>query len=182
LVWLATLALITPIESIAIAVYIGIDSGAAVIISHSLGENKIKQAWNQSKAIIIWTVIIALLISLIIFFTKDLVLSLYSGIDMETIKLARQIFIILASTTLFRAINITIVVGLLRSGGDTVFILGLDLFSQWGVGILLTYLCAFVWHQPLPVVFLAINSEEIVKFFICSYRYLSRKWLRNLVT
>jgi len=104
------------------------------------------------------------------------------GVDMETIKLARQIFIILASTTLFRAINITIVVGLLRSGGDTVFILGLDLFSQWGVGILLTYLCAFVWHQPLPVVFLAINSEEIVKFFICSYRYLSRKWLRNLVT
>lgn len=178
---LAALSLITPIESIVIAFYLGISTGASVLVGHSLGSNSMEKAWIQAKALILWSGLVALLGSVLIYLTKDWVLSLFGAVDQETIEMAREVIVILACITGFKALNVTIIVGLLRSGGDTGFCLGMDLFSQWGVGIVLAYLAAFVWHLPLPMVFLAISSEEMVKIFICSYRLLSRKWMRNLV-
>lgn len=63
---------------------------------------------------------------------------------------------------------------LLRAEGDTVYILRANLACQWLVAIPLTFIAALVWDLPFPLVFVAINSEEIVKAVISGYRVYRR--------
>ncbi|MDQ8186792.1 MATE family efflux transporter [Pelagicoccus sp. SDUM812002] len=178
---LAVLSMITPIESIIVALYVGIATAASVITGHRLGAEEYSDAWSEGKAFFVWSVLCAIFSSILIWSARGLILSFYPAIEGDTLTDATQVLTALALVSGFRSVNITVIVGLLRSGGDTRFCLGLDLFCQWAVGILLTYLTAFVWHMPLYIVFLAINSEEFVKLFLCVYRFSSKKWIRNLV-
>ena len=95
--------------------------------------------------------------------------------------MAKDVLLMLAYVGGFRAINITIIVGILRAGGDQKFVLGMDVFCQWCVGIFITFLCVKFWELSMFWIFLAINSEEIIKSFICVWRLLSKKWINNLV-
>jgi Na+-driven multidrug efflux pump len=39
---------------------------------------------------------------------------------------------------------------------------------------------AFVLHVPVPWVYVLATTEEFIKFFICLYRFFSKKWIHNL--
>jgi Na+-driven multidrug efflux pump len=75
-----------------------------------------------------------------------------------------------------------IIVGTLRSGGDTVYSLILDGFVIWLVGVPLAALGAFFFMFPIQLVYLMVLSEELTKFVFGLRRYFSRKWINNLAT
>jgi Na+-driven multidrug efflux pump len=79
-----------------------------------------------------------------------------------------------------RTNNMTIVVGVLRAGGDTKFSLFLDGIIIWIVGVPLTWLGAFVFHLPVYWVAVCVMSEEVTKWILGIRRYRSRKWINNL--
>jgi Na+-driven multidrug efflux pump len=91
------------------------------------------------------------------------------------------IIFILAALLFLRVYNATIVTGLLRAGGDTTFALLGELSTVWLVGVPLAFITALYLHLPVYVVVMAVQLEEIVKFFIMHHRYKSKKWLRNLI-
>jgi Na+-driven multidrug efflux pump len=74
----------------------------------------------------------------------------------------------------------TIVVGILRAGGDTIFSMVLDGFIIWIVGVPMAYLGAFVFGFPVYFVYLCAMSEEATKWVLGIQRYFSRKWINNL--
>jgi Na+-driven multidrug efflux pump len=74
----------------------------------------------------------------------------------------------------------TIVVGILRAGGDTRFSLFLDGMIIWLVGVPMAYVGAFVFHFPVYLVYLCAMSEEVTKWLLGILRYRSRKWIHNL--
>ena len=178
---LAVLAIITPIESLVMAFYIGISSAAAVIAGNSLGASQFKQVWLQAQALVIWSIIAGLCMSVLIYFSRFAMVELFAAQSAATLALATDVLLMLAIIGSFRSINITVIVGLLRAGGDQKFVLGMDIFCQWAVGILFTYIAIEYWQLSLFWVFLAINSEEIIKSFICVSRLISKKWMVNLV-
>jgi Na+-driven multidrug efflux pump len=106
---------------------------------------------------------------------------IYSGVDETVIHVAQETAIALAIVFIFRATCMTLQNGLLRAGGDTVYILYADLSCQWLVAIPLTFLTALVWRLPFPLVFVAINTEEMVKAMLSGYRVSRRRWMRRLV-
>jgi Na+-driven multidrug efflux pump len=79
-----------------------------------------------------------------------------------------------------RVNNMTIVVGILRAGGDTRFSMVLDGFIIWIVGVPMAYLGAFILHLPVYFVYLFAMSEEATKWILGIRRYLSRKWINDL--
>ena len=178
---LAVLAIITPIESLVMAFYIGISSAAAVIAGNSLGASQFKQVWLQAQALVIWSIIAGLCMSVLIYFSRFAMVELFAAQSAATLALATDVLLMLAIIGSFRSINITVIVGLLRAGGDQKFVLGMDIFCQWAVGIFFTYIAIEYWQLSLFWVFLAINSEEIIKSFICMSRLISKKWMVNLV-
>lgn len=51
---------------------------------------------------------------------------------------------------------------------------------MWGCSILFGALAAFVFHCNVPVVYMILMSDEIIKIPITWYRYKSYKWLKNV--
>jgi Na+-driven multidrug efflux pump len=76
----------------------------------------------------------------------------------------------------------TIVIGILRAGGDTRFSLFLDGVIIWLVGVPIAYIGANVFHLPVYFVYLCAMSEEIAKMTLGLNRYFSRKWIHNLAS
>ena len=78
------------------------------------------------------------------------------------------------------AFNNTIIVGLCRSGGDTVFACILDTATVWLVGVPLSFLGVYLGF-PLWGVCLCVMMGDLVKSVVGLPRILSKKWLHNVV-
>ncbi|MGA5362595.1 MATE family efflux transporter [Streptomyces purpurascens] len=179
---LAVLSMINPIEDTAVCFANGVATAAAVLIGNRIGEGADEErTWCMSKALLIWSAAVAAVCSLLLLLTSFWVGKIYGEIDGETIGVARDTAAVLAFVFIFRMTCMTLQNGLLRAGGDTVYILRADLGCQWLIAIPLTFMAALVWDLPFPLVFVAINSEEIVKAVISGYRVYRRKWVKRLV-
>ena len=110
---------------------------------------------------------------------KAPILSLYK-VSPEVIRDAGYIINVVSFFLWIRVNNMTIVVGILRAGGDTRFSLFLDGIIIWIVGVPMAYLGAFVFDWPVYLVYLCAMSEEATKWILGINRYFSRKWINNL--
>ena len=104
----------------------------------------------------------------------------YSMYPRLVIANAHRLLIIFGLILWVRAMNATIVLGVLRAGGDTRFSLFLDGFIIWIVGVPLAALGVFVFHLPVHWVYLLAMSEEVTKCCLGLIRFFSRKWIHNL--
>ena len=120
-------------------------------------------------------IVMGLLLQLV----KAPVLSLYN-VSPEVIANASRVLTVMMFFLWVRVNNMTIVVGVLRAGGDTRYSLFLDGFIIWLVGVPMAYLGANVFHLPVYFVYLCAMSEETAKWFLGIRRYFSRKWIHNL--
>jgi Na+-driven multidrug efflux pump len=88
---------------------------------------------------------------------------------------------IFSLTAWLRGINFILFVGALRAGGDTRFAMFMELFSIWLIGVPAALIGGFVLHLPVYGVYMLVLLEEVVKVFVMVRRYLSRKWIHDLV-
>ena len=98
----------------------------------------------------------------------------------ETLSLTLQLMLLQAFNIIPKSFNMVIIVGLCRSGGDTLFACILDTATVWLVAVPLAFLGAGLGF-PLWAVYLCVCSEDLVKAIIGVPRILSKKWLHNLV-
>ncbi len=73
------------------------------------------------------------------------------------------------------------VVGTLRCGGDTAFAMRTEISCVWGVGVPLAFIGALYMEFPVYVVVALVQIEEVIKSIILTFRFRSRKWVRNVV-
>jgi Na+-driven multidrug efflux pump len=88
---------------------------------------------------------------------------------------------IFAFTIGLRSVNFMLFIGALRAGGDTRFAMYMEIFSVWLIGVPAALIGGFVLHLPVEGVYLLVFSEEFIKLFVMMKRFLSRKWIHDLV-
>ncbi len=77
--------------------------------------------------------------------------------------------------------NSTIIVGILRGGGDTKYALYIDVAALWLIAVPLSYFGGLVLGLPVYLVYLLASSEEFIKLLFGLKRVLSNKWINNVV-
>lgn len=178
---LAVMTMLAPMEWFSVAFYSGLATGAAVLLGHRLGKKEFSEAWRESWVYLLISLILGILLFTFFYLSEDLIFHLYRTMDNHTLGTGRDVYTIFLILLSIKAINVVVIVGVLRSGGDTRFILFLDTGCLWLVGIPLAWLGAFYWNLPLNWVFTLILSEEFVKIFFCLKRMYSRAWIKNLI-
>jgi putative MATE family efflux protein len=176
---IAAVNIAVTIENMAFVLFIGISNASAIMIGNRIGANEESKAWEYGRRTLVISMIGAVLVGLIILVSKDAVLNLYQISDTAR-QYSSMILTIMAFSLWVRVSNMTMIVGIFRSGGDTRFSFALDVGSVWLVGIPFALIGAFVFHFPVYGVVLMIMAEEIVKMFIGFWRFASRKWINNL--
>ena len=97
---------------------------------------------------------------------------------------ARQYLIIMLIFTAFYvfaySINTIIVCGIFPAGGDARYDGVSVFFASWCFALPLALLGTFVFRWPVMVVYILMNSDEIVKLPWLYRRYRKYLWLNNL--
>ena len=152
----------------------------AIICGNSIGAGKPDQAYLYAKRMLSAAMLTGVFLGVMLMGIRYPMLSLFSGLSAPVIKTAAIVLGIESFTMWFRAFNAVNVVGVLRSGGDTVFSLKLDVGSMWLIGVPLCALAVFVLKLPVEYVYLCTLVEEIVKVAIGIPHFTNRKWIKNL--
>ena len=169
------------LEQIVTGLCIGVASAGAVIIGKKIGEKNKEMAYAYSKKFSLLSALLGLVLGIFMVALSPLYLKLYSDISPDAKLHATQLIFVFGFFMLFKTFNYMGIVGILRSGGDTTFCLVLDGCSVWIIGVLSVYLSALVFHSPFWIVALCLVSEEMVKSIGVLWRFLSKKWLNDLV-
>ncbi|RKF14469.1 MATE family efflux transporter [Alginatibacterium sediminis] len=178
---LAAISLISPLEGMAISCFMGFSSACSILIGNKLGASEFALAWRDAKRTLLVSPIAAIVLGFAIWSLSKPLMSLFGNFEPETLELANQLVVIMAATVWLRTLNMVLINGVLRSGGDNNFCLMSDVICQWGVGLLLTSVAILVFEVSLVTAFCIALSEEVVKCGLCYWRMHQKKWLRNLV-
>jgi putative MATE family efflux protein len=175
----AAMNIVSTIQQVAFVLFIGIANATSVLVGNRIGAGKEDEAYVYAGKSLGLGMIGGIVIGLLLEIVKVPFLSLYN-VSPEVIANASYVIDITALFLWLRVNNMTIVVGILRAGGDTRFSLFLDGIIIWLVGVPMAYLGANVFHLPVYLVYLFVMSEEVVKWVLGLARYRSKKWINNL--
>ena len=168
------------LENILTSLCFGLGSAAAVIIGKKIGEGKHDLAYSYSKKFAVLSTVVGFSIGMIMLIALPFFLKFFS-VSAEAKTYATQLITVVSCFMAVKMFNFMCIVGILRSGGDTKFCFFLDAGAVWFIGVLSVFLSAMVFHAPFWVIALCLVSEEVFKAFFGFYRFISRKWLNDLV-
>ena len=175
----AAMNIVSTIEQLAFVIFIGIGNATSVLVGNRIGAGKEDEAYVYAGRSLGLGLAGGILIGLLLQLVKRPILSLYN-VSPEVIENAGYVINVITCFLWLRVNNMTIVVGVLRAGGDTRFSMFIDGFIIWLVGVPMAYLGANVWALPVYFVYLCAMSEELTKWLLGINRYFSRKWIHNL--
>jgi putative MATE family efflux protein len=176
---IAAINIFGTIDNMAFIFFIGLGNATAIIVGNKIGAHDEKGAYTYAGRSIGLAMMLGLVVGSLLLLTRNPVLSLFY-VSPKVIEDAYHIMTIAALAIWLRAANMVIIIGTLRSGGDTMYSLILDGFVIWLVGVPLAALGAFYFMLPIQWVYLLVLSEELTKFSFGLQRYFSHKWINNL--
>lgn len=176
---IAAINIFGTLDNMAFIFFIGLGNATAILVGNKIGAGDEVSANQYAGRSIGLAASIGIVMGGVVLLLRNPVLSLYN-VSPEVLSNAYKIMTIAALAIWLRASNMVIIVGTLRSGGDTIYSLILDGFVIWLVGVPLAALGAFVFMLPIQWVYLLVLSEELTKFIFGLRRYLSGKWINNL--
>lgn len=160
--------------------FFSITNAAAILVGKTLGTGDREKAYLYAKRFLAGGVACGLIFGLLLALLRLPLVGLYAGLSQEARDKAQLLLLIASAGLWARAFNCVNVVGVLRSGGDTVFSMILDASTLWLVGVPLVGLAALVFHWPIEYVYLCTLTDEVLKIFISVPRFTSRKWMHVL--
>lgn len=170
----------TSVQNFFIITSVCIAVGSSIMIGNELGADNKKVAIDYAKKFSALITIVGSIFGLILYLNIPLLLKLFSvssGLSDDI----RKIFIVMGLFMGLRAFNVFLIIGMLRSGGDTKYSLFLELGCMWLFSIPLTFLAAYK-GAPVYILVLLSYTEEIIKFIFGIRRAISKKWANNIVS
>jgi putative MATE family efflux protein len=160
-------------------VFMGLGNGAGVLVGKKIGEGNETAARNYAAWITRFAPLLAAGVALLLFPLSRLLPFLFK-VNEGVLAITSGMFIILICSYPARAFNMSMVIGVCRAGGDTVFCAFYDVIFMWGFALPIAAAASFIFHAPVWVIYLCIVSEEPLKMTTGFLRLRSGKWLHNV--
>lgn len=167
------------VRELSTVVVFGVSNATAIYLGKTIGERQYELAKAYGRRFAVLSVITGFIAAGIILVSAPAV-SRFMTLSPEAKSYLMFMFFVMSYFALCQAINTTLVVGVFRSGGDTRFGLRLDATTMWCCSILLGAIAAFVFRASVPVVYVLLMSDEVIKVPITVKRFLGYKWIKNL--
>jgi len=101
-------------------------------------------------------------------------------IALEVVLITQRSLYVPAFLIPLKSLNLHIIIGILRSGGDTRFSLFLEMSGVWLIGVPMAVLSGLILRVPIYFVYLLASTEELFKALIGISRIRSGKWINDL--
>lgn len=175
----AAAAAISPIDAFLFITICAMGDAGGILIGNELGRGHVGRALQIARLSLWVNGLSAFFLGGAIILIRNWILSVYA-LTPGAIEAAAVMLIICGATLPIRAMNYTMIIGILRSGGDVVTCMLIDVCSVWLVGLPITALLSLWLRQPITVVYLGVCAEWLSTFILSGLRTRSRKWLNVL--
>jgi len=176
---LASINISESIQNLFFVFLMSIGNAVAIIIGITIG----KKNYDQAQKYAVWSLKTALITG--VFFGG--LMALFSPIIPRIFNIPEDItrmttlsLLLISIVTPIKSANMTIIVGILRSGGDTKFSLFTEMSGVWLVGVPIAFISGIILQLPIYYVLLLTGFEELFKFLVGIPRILKRKWMNDL--
>lgn len=176
---IASAQICTTVQNLFMVISFGMANASTVMIGHVVGSGEEYKAKLYARRFVILGFLAGLILGIMLALTAKDILSIFS-VSKEVLTDSLKILYITATMLAIRIFNVTLIVGVLRGGGDTKVPLAIEGFTMWCIGVPVSLIGAFVFKLPIYLVVALSTAEEITKFFIGTKRLVSNKWIRNL--
>lgn len=166
-------------RQLATVVAFGIANATAIMIGKAIGAGDTKRAEEYGGRFIRLTLVFGLIGGGIVLISRPILMSVMTLSAQAQDYLSFMMFV-MSYFVIAQAMNTTLIVGVFRAGGDAKIGLIFDVGSMWFGSILLGSIAAFVLHLSLPVVYVLLMSDELIKIPLSLWRYRKKIWLKNI--
>jgi putative MATE family efflux protein len=157
----------------------GLAGATAIYVGKTIGEQKLVEAKAYARKFTQLSVISGVIGGVLILITSPLIISMLNFYDEARVYL-QFMLIVMSYFVVAQAYNATMIVGTFRAGGDTRFGIFADFFSMWTGSLALAFIGSRFLGFGVPVVYVLLMSDELIKIPITTIRYKSYKWLKNV--
>lgn len=166
-------------RQLATVVVFGVSNATAIYLGKTIGEKKFELAKVYGKKFFWLSVITGALGGGVILIAAPIIKSVMV-LSPQAQSYLTFMFFVMSYFTLCQSINTTLIVGVLRSGGDTKYGLIIDVGGMWCCSILLGAVAAFLFKASVPVVYVILMSDEVLKLPLSIGRFRSYKWIKDV--
>ena len=158
---------------------VGAASAASVLIGKAVGAGDMDRVREYTRTLQVLFVGLGAALALLFTAIRFPLLSVYNISD-ETRRMSNAFMTIQTVTIFTMSYQMCVNAGIIRGGGDTAFILKLDMISILGIVLPLGFLAAFVWGLSPVAVTLILNSDQIFKCVPAFIRVNGYRWVKRL--
>ena len=176
----ATVQIMEVLNGMFFAAFIGFGNACGTLIGNGIGAGRDDLARKYANRSIRIGAGGAVIMGVLLYVTAPFFLSFFN-VGEDILASARMATLVYALYMPVKVINMVMIVGVCRSGGDTVFAAFIDVLGPWLIGIPMAALGVYVLHWPFHLVLALVFIEEAVKAAFGLWRLRSGKWLHNLV-
>ena len=189
-------AVVTSASSIANTLYqltsvflMGVANASGVITGNTVGAGQYEKAKEYGKTFITISVLVSLFAVAVIQLIKGVIFQEFNigstivqvfNVELSTKELAGQLINSLSVLTVFMTVSNVLTKGILRSGGDTKFLMVADVLFLWVVSVPLGFITGLYLKWPPYIVFFLLRSDEVIKSVWCMFRFFGWKWIKNV--
>jgi len=176
---IAAMNVASSIDNLAFVALMASADAGGVLTGHRIGAGDEQTAYQYARRSLINAAILGWIIGAMVISISGVYPDLYQ-IEPEVREYVRNILIILGLAIWVRGSNYTLVVGIMRAGGDTRVSALIDVSTVWLVGIPMALAGAYLFHLPIWGVYLMVMADEVTKYLFCLRRFFTRRWIHNL--
>ena len=158
---------------------VGASSAAAVLTGKTVGTGNLAKIREYTRTFQVLFLGIGILLGAALFFIRIPLLGLYS-LEPQTRELANAFILIESTVLVVMSYQMCMNTGVICGGGDTRYVMVMDLIVIWGIVIPLSFASAFLWNASLVVVLLVLNADQYLKCIPAAVYGNSFRWIRQL--
>ncbi len=178
----ASITILKTFENLSYVLFIGLCSACSVMVGKSVGMGDIRRGIDDSKRFLLLIPVAAVIIGAVCIVFRGQLVSIFdlgNNISELTMETARLLIIVYSVELPVRTLGFTFVVGVLRSGGDTLTAAKMDLSSLWLCSLPATLLAAYVFKLPFIACYIVMFLfEDYIKILLCAKYYKTKKWIK----
>lgn len=160
-------------------VMMGVSNATLIMIGVKIGEKQVPLARLYARRFITTAFLVGIGMGMFEFFFAP-VFAQFFNIRDEVRQLAIYCLYINAALLPIKSLNMVIIVGILRSGGDTRYSMFAEMFGVWAVGVPLAFFGALVLKLNIYQLYLLLGMEEVSKLVLGMYRIKKGTWVNDL--
>ena len=178
----AAVSILRTFVELSFAFFVGLGNACVILVGKSVGAGRIEKCLLDAGRFSVLVPLVSAGIGVILAVFRHPLVSMFTlgeNISALTVETALFITLFCALEMPLRNIPYIQIVGVFRSGGDTLYGMFCDVSTLWVLAVPVAYLAANVWHLPFVWVFIiAYLTEDIPKAVLCLQRFFSKKWLK----